>query len=53
MQNIVIDKPSAFIGPKFSRFWLWVGRRVVPKQLRKDYGVSNDFFFPDTPRWSC
>lgn len=39
MQNIVIDKPYAFIGPKFSRFWLWVGRKVVPKQLRKDYGV--------------
>lgn len=39
MQNIVIDKPYAFIGPKFSRFWLWVARRMVPKQLRKDYGV--------------
>jgi len=39
MQNIVIDKPYAFIGPKFSRFWLWVARRMVPKQLRKDYGI--------------
>ena len=39
MQNIVVDKPYAFIGPKFSRFWLWVGRRMVPKQLKKDYGI--------------
>ena len=41
MQNIVIDKPYAFIGPKFSRFWMWVARRIVPKQLRKEYGVMS------------
>lgn len=39
MQNIVIDKPYSFIGPKFSRFWLWVIRQIVPKQLKKDYGI--------------
>jgi len=43
MQNIVIDKPYSFIGPKFSRFWLWVARRMVPKQLRKDLGVAGAF----------
>jgi 1-acyl-sn-glycerol-3-phosphate acyltransferase len=39
MQNIVIDKPYAFIGPKFSCFWLWVVRKMTPKQLKNDYGV--------------
>jgi 1-acyl-sn-glycerol-3-phosphate acyltransferase len=41
MQAVVIDKPYTFIPPRLSRFWIWVARRILPRQLRKDYGVTN------------
>ena len=40
MQKIVIDQPYVFIPPRFSRFWLWVVRWILPQQLRKDFGVA-------------
>ncbi len=39
MQNIVIDKPYTFIPPRVSRFWMWVARRMLKRQLRKDHGI--------------
>ncbi|MBN8457430.1 MAG: 1-acyl-sn-glycerol-3-phosphate acyltransferase [Verrucomicrobia bacterium] len=39
MQNIVIDKPYQFIPPRVSRFWLWVARCMVGRQLLQDFGV--------------
>lgn len=39
MQNIVIDKPYAFIPPNYSRFWHSVARLVAPRTLRKTYGI--------------
>jgi 1-acyl-sn-glycerol-3-phosphate acyltransferase len=40
MQNVVIDKPYAFIPPRLNRFWLWLVRRFLPRRLRKDYGIT-------------
>ena len=40
MQKIVIDQPYAFIPPRLSRFWLWVVRRILARQLRKDFGIA-------------
>lgn len=40
MQSVVIDKPYSFIGPKFSRFWLWVVRRILPGILKRRFGIS-------------
>ena len=39
MQNIVIDKPYTFIPPQVNRFWLWVARQGVGRQMLKDFGV--------------
>jgi 1-acyl-sn-glycerol-3-phosphate acyltransferase len=41
MQAVVIDKPYTFIPPRLSRFWVWVARRILPRQLSKDYGITN------------
>ena len=41
MQNIVLDKPYTFIPPRVSRFWLWVARQMVGRQMLKDFGVRN------------
>ena len=40
MQNVVIDKPYAFIPPRLNRFWLWLVRRLLPCRLRKDFGIT-------------
>lgn len=40
MQNVVIDKPYTFIPPQISRFWLWVARRIVGRQILKDFGIQ-------------
>ena len=40
MQSVVIDKPYSFIPPHFSRFWLWSVRKIMPRQMRKDYGIT-------------
>ncbi len=40
MQSVVIDKPYTFIPPRFSRFWHWVVRRILPRNLRKEFGIT-------------
>lgn len=40
MQKVVIDKPYTFIPPGLSRFWVAVIRWILPRQLRKDYGIT-------------
>ncbi len=40
MQRVVIDQPYTFIPPKFSKFWHGLTRRILPKQLKKTYGIS-------------
>ncbi len=40
MQNVVIDKPYAFIPPRLNRFWLLLVRRLLPRRLRNDYGIT-------------
>lgn len=40
MQRVVIDQPYEFIPPRHSRFWHAVVRRVLPRLLRKDHGVT-------------
>lgn len=39
MQSVVIDKPYTFIPPRLSRFWHWLVRRILPWQLRNEYGI--------------
>jgi 1-acyl-sn-glycerol-3-phosphate acyltransferase len=40
MQTVVIDKPYTFIPPCFSRFWHAVVRRLLPRYLRKNDGIT-------------
>lgn len=40
MQAVVIDKPYTFIRPRLSRFWLWIVRKILPRQMRKEYGIT-------------
>lgn len=40
MQRVVIDQPYTFIAPRFSRFWYWALSFIVPRALRKDYGIT-------------
>lgn len=40
MQSVVIDKPYTFIPQCYSRFWHWVVRRILPRRLRKDHGIT-------------
>lgn len=40
MQKVVIDQPYTFIAPRLSRFWLRVVRCILPRQLRREYGVT-------------
>ncbi|MEO8614406.1 MAG: 1-acyl-sn-glycerol-3-phosphate acyltransferase [Luteolibacter sp.] len=40
MQSVVIDKPYTFIPPRYSRFWHWVVRRILPGNLRKEFGIT-------------
>lgn len=40
MQKIVIDQPYTFIPPRVSRFWLWVARKLLKRQLLRDFGVE-------------
>lgn len=41
MHRIIIDQPYIFIAPRFSRFWLRVTRCMLPRSLRKEYGISS------------
>lgn len=40
MQAVVIDKPYTFIPPRHSRFWHWIVRKILPRQMRKEYGIT-------------
>ncbi len=40
MQRVVIDKPYTFIPPRFSRFWHFLVRLILPRQMKKDFGIS-------------
>ena len=40
MQSVVIDKPYTFIPPRFSRFWHGLVRLILPRQLRKEFGIT-------------
>ena len=40
MQNVIIDKPYRFIPPRPSRFWHWMVRRLLPRTLRRDHGIT-------------
>lgn len=40
MQSVVIDKPYTFIPPRFSRIWHAVVRRILPRHIRKEYGIA-------------
>ena len=40
MQAVVFDKPYTFIPPRFSRFWHAVVRRILPRHIRKEYGIT-------------
>ncbi|MEI6175968.1 MAG: 1-acyl-sn-glycerol-3-phosphate acyltransferase [Verrucomicrobiota bacterium] len=40
MQKVVIDKPYTFIPPVLSRFWVTAVRGILPRQLRKEYGIT-------------
>ncbi|MES2437795.1 MAG: 1-acyl-sn-glycerol-3-phosphate acyltransferase [Verrucomicrobiota bacterium] len=40
MQSVVIDKPYTFIPPRFSRFWHWLVRKILPRHMRKQYGIT-------------
>jgi 1-acyl-sn-glycerol-3-phosphate acyltransferase len=39
MQNIVIDKPYEFVPPHRGRWWPWLLQRVLPRRLRRKYGI--------------
>jgi 1-acyl-sn-glycerol-3-phosphate acyltransferase len=41
MQNVVIDKPYAFVPPYRSRAWMWLIQRLIPRRLRKSHGVMS------------
>jgi 1-acyl-sn-glycerol-3-phosphate acyltransferase len=41
MQNIVVDKPYSFIPPRFSPVWHWMIRKIVPRYLRKEFGITS------------
>lgn len=40
MQRVVIDLPYRFIPPRYSRFWHWGVRKILPRQLRREYGIT-------------
>lgn len=39
MQRVVIDQPYTFIPPRYSRLWHGMVRMVLPRLLRKQYGI--------------
>ncbi|MES2921271.1 MAG: 1-acyl-sn-glycerol-3-phosphate acyltransferase [Verrucomicrobiota bacterium] len=40
MQAVVVDKPYTFIPPRFSRLWHAAVRRLLPRYLRKNDGIT-------------
>lgn len=41
MQSVVVDKPYEFIPPRYSGFWHGIVRSILPRVLRKTYGISS------------
>lgn len=41
MQNIIIDKPYHFVPPRDSRLWPAVFNALLPRHLRKNYGLDS------------
>jgi 1-acyl-sn-glycerol-3-phosphate acyltransferase len=41
MQNIVIDKPYVFVPPHRGRWWPWLLQRILPRRLRRKYGIAS------------
>lgn len=41
MQAVVIDKPYEFIPPRYSGFWHGLLRLILPRMLRKSYGIAS------------
>jgi 1-acyl-sn-glycerol-3-phosphate acyltransferase len=41
MQNVVIDQPYTFIPPRYSGFWHRLARWLLPRMLRKEYGIAD------------
>lgn len=40
MQAVVVDQPYEFIPPRYGGFWHGLVRRILPRVLRKTYGVT-------------
>jgi 1-acyl-sn-glycerol-3-phosphate acyltransferase len=40
MQSLIVGKPYEFIPPRYSGFWHRIVRTILPRKLRKDYGVA-------------
>ena len=40
MQSVVIAKPYTFIPPRYSRFWHWLVRAILPRLMRRDHGIT-------------
>lgn len=41
MQRVVLDQPYSFIAPRYSRLWHGAVRLILPRLLRKQYGISS------------
>jgi 1-acyl-sn-glycerol-3-phosphate acyltransferase len=41
MQSVVIDRPYTFIPPRYSRFWHGLVRLLLPRLLRREYGIRD------------
>ena len=41
MQNIVFDKPYEFVPPHRGHWWPWLLQRILPRRLRKKYGIAS------------
>lgn len=39
MQNVVVDKPYEFVPPHRGRWWPWLLQRLLPRRLRKKFGI--------------
>lgn len=41
MQRVVIDQPYTFIPPRYSRLWHGLVRMILPRLMRKQYGICH------------
>jgi 1-acyl-sn-glycerol-3-phosphate acyltransferase len=39
MHNVIIDKPYVFVPPHRGPGWPWLIQRLLPRHLRRDYGI--------------